>query len=547
MTGTGRDQTFHEYRPVQALHTPVFELKEARGHGGLVDHESRLEQIALEAAAAVTSHTAQLLTPPVTVLTELSLKFGDDGEDLLDDARSNVAEGEYRIAAELLAEFLETSPGHQEARYLRAFCLFRLDAEKRTEALRLLRPLRDEPLPDDLRTRVTELRRELRRLLAPREITGYAEMSRSDPRGALARVEAFLELAPEEGTLSYLLALGQARAGDVEAALDTAERGAREADTDKERVAAYARRLRLAVLIPHTGRAVAAFKDGETEQARRELAAIAPRWPDAVVLHDFEDHLRFLVRHGDRTPYPEPRLSEDRAEDLYTLIAESDTQRAAGLLAAGRLEEAKRVMDGLLPLVPGFRWLNFLYAACLLSLGRDPDRAAVCAEIAVRDRTLPQAPELLQAIRNWQEAVVINPVVKGYVDAMEGVRDGVTEARLTLLRSQMTIFQRRIPELRRAARSEVGIKVVRQLDEAIAARLTEIDQAETTVAVSELLKRFTEVTGLLGRPDRYTPRTRLNELLQDARALRVRRSLTAETQQVLDQLIAALSTISRTL
>ncbi|WP_371663783.1 hypothetical protein [Streptomyces sp. NBC_00280] len=549
MTGTGRDHTFHEIRPVQALRTPAFELREARGHEDFADHDRRLEEIAREAAAADTSLGVQLLAPPVAALSELSLYLGDDGEDLLEDARANVGNGEYPTALELLTEFLVTSPEHQEARYLRAFCLFHLGGRNRTQALRVLRPLRDEPLPEDLRTRVHELRRELRRLLTPVEITAYAETSRSDPEGALDRVDAFLELAPEEGTLSYLLAVGQARAGELEAALDTAERGAREADTDKERVAAYARRLRLVVLIPYAGRAVAAFKDGETRQARQELAAMDPRRRRAVVLDDFEAHLRLLVEHGDRTPYPEPRLSEERAEDLYTLLAESDTQRAAGLLATGRLEEAKRLMDNLLPLVPGFRWLNFLYAACLLRLGRDPDRAAACAETALRDRTLTQAPELLQAIRNWQEAAAINPVVKSYLDAMETVRGGVDEAQLTLLRSRLTVLQRRLPELRRAARSEVGRKVVRELDAAIVARLTEIEQAETTVAVSGLLQRFTELTSQMSRADRYTTRTRLTGILQDARSLRQTnsRSLTAESQKVLDELIGAVTMISRTL
>ncbi|WP_105971239.1 alkyl sulfatase dimerization domain-containing protein [Streptomyces geranii] len=545
MTGTGRDHTFHELRPVQTLRTPSFQLNAATGHAGLVGLEPRPEDIAREAAAAI-SRTTQLLAPPVAALAELSLHLGDHGEDLLEDARANVADGEYRLAAELLTEFLETSPDHQEARYLHAFCLFHLAGENRTRALRVLRPLRDEPLPDDLRARVGELRGELRRLLTPAEIASYAETSRSDPRGALERLAAFLELVPEEGTLSYLVAAGKADAGYPEAALDIAERGAREADTDGERVAAYARRLSLVVLVPYVGRAVAAFKDGEPQQARRELAAIAPRRRGAVVLDDFDAFLQFVGPRGDRTPYPQPRLTEDRAEDLYTLIAGPDTERAAGMLATGRFDAAKRVMDDLLPLLPGFRRLNFFYAVCLLCLGRDPDRAAVCAEIAVRDRTLPQAPELLRAIRDWQEAMVINPVVKAYVDAMEGVRHEVSPASLTLLRDRLTNLRRRIPELRRAARSEVGIDVVRQLDEAIAARLSEIERAETTIAVSELLTRFTEVAGLLGRPDRYTPRTRLDDLLREAKALRTRRGLTAESQVVLDQLIAAVSTISGT-
>ncbi|MDX3748397.1 tetratricopeptide repeat protein [Streptomyces sp. AK08-02] len=544
MTGTGRDHTFHEIRPVQTLRTPAFELREGRGHGDFADHDRRLEEIAREAAAADTSRTARLLAPPVAALSELSLYLGDDGEDLLEDARANVGNGEYRTALELLTEFLETSPEHQEARYLRAFCLFHLAGGNRTQALRVLRPLRDEPLPEDLRPRVSELRRELRRLLTPVEITAYAETSRSDPEGALERVEAFLELAPEEGSLSYLLAVGQARAGDTELALETAERGAREADTDKEGVAAYARRLRLVVLIPHAARAVAAFKDGEPRRARRELAAMDPHRRRAVVLDDFEAHLRLVDKHGDRTPYPEPRLSEDRAEDLYTLLAEADTQRAANLLAMGRVEGAKRLMENLLPLVPGFRWLNFLYAACLLSLGQDPDRAAVCAEIAQRDPTLAQAPELLRAIRDWQEAAVVNPVVKEYVDIMESVRGGVSEAaRLTTVRTRLTDLRRRLPQLRGRTRTEVGRQVVRQLDDAIVERLGEIELVAASMAVSDLVGRFNALAQQGRGASPHMTRAQLSGILQDARRLRrdSARTLSTDSRKLLDELIGTIA------
>lgn len=543
MTGTGRDHTFHEIRPVQALRTPSFELKEVRSHQDLADHDRRLDELAREAAAAETSRTAQLLAPPVATLTEMTLHLGDDGEDLLEDARANVGNGDHRTALELLEEYLHTAPDHQEARYLRAFCLFHLGEGNRAQALRILRPLRDEPLPADLRERVQELRRELRRLLTPLEITAYAETSRSDPGGALERVEAFLELAPEEGTLSYLLALGQARAGDLERALDTAERGAEEADTDKERVAAYARRLQLIVLTQHAAPAVAAFKDGHPQRALGELAAMDPRRRHDVVLDDFEAHLRLVIRQGNRTPYPEPRLPAGRAEDLYTLIAESDAQHAAGLMKIGRLEDAEWLMARLLAVVPGFSWLNFLYAACLLRLGRDPDRAAACAEIARRDPTLSQASELLQVIREWQEATAINPVIKAYLGAMESVRDDVSAARLTTLRTQLTGLQRGLPDLRRRTRTEAGAQVVHQLGEAIAARLTEIDQALTSDAVSDLVRRFNDLANQVSLADRYTMRARLNAILQDARQLRREsgRTLTSQARKLLDELIGTIT------
>jgi thioredoxin-like negative regulator of GroEL len=543
VTATG-DHSFQELRPVQALRTPSFELKEVRGHGDLVDdHDRRLAELAREAEKARPSGTPQLLAVPVATLTEITLQLGDDGEDLLEDARANVGNGNYPTALELLQEYLEIAPEHQEARYLRAFCLFHMGGDKRVQALRILRPLRDEPLPEDLRERVRELRGELRRLLTPVEITAYAGAADSDPEGALDRVAAFLELAPEEGTLSYLLALGQARAGQLEEALDTAERGAAEADTDRERVAAYARRLKLALLIPHAEPALTAFRTGALRRAREELAAMDPHWRRTRVLDDLDEHIRRLLS-GTRGPSYAETLPEERAEDLYTLVAESDAQHAAGLMGVGRLEEAERLMAHLLSLVPGFRWLNFLYAACLLRLGHDPDRAVSCAETALRDPTIAQAPELLEAVRNWQEAAAVNPAVKDYVDTMEAVRDGVTAADLDTLRARLTDLRRRIPELRGKTSSEVGKQVVQQLDEAVAARLAELDQVERSMAVSDLVRRFNELPDRVGRTDRQRMRAELGAVLQEARRLRRESGLPQEARHTLDQLIGL---ISRTL
>ncbi|WP_328310156.1 hypothetical protein OG432_10755 [Streptomyces sp. NBC_00442] len=492
MTGTGRDHTFQEIRPVQSLRAPAFEFAEAAGHGDFAEHDRRLEELAREAAAAVASQTALILAPPVSALLEMSLDLGSGDEDLLEDARANAAAQQYAIAQELLDEYLEAHPGHQEGLYLRAYCLYHLGGPGQVEALRILRPLRDEPpADDDLRDRIGDLRRELRRRLTPVEITAYTQTVRTDPRGALARVAAFVELAPEEGTLSYLLALGQARDGDLELALGTAERGAEQADTDGEQVAALARRLLLVVVAPHVAPAVSAFKTGDLHRARRELTRMEPGWRHSVAVTDFDTYLSQLLRRADRyAPPPEPRLPADRADDLYALIADADGQRAAELMRAGRHEEAERLLAHVLALVPRFPWLNFLYAACLYQLLRDPDRAAACAETALRDPTIAQAGELLGAIRSWQEASLVNPVVDEYVAAMETVRDGVSVQRLLALRHRLTDLERVLPALASAVRGETGVQIVRELGQAVAQRLVEIADA---MVAADLYEKYDRV------------------------------------------------------
>ncbi|MGW0138120.1 tetratricopeptide repeat protein [Streptomyces calvus] len=540
MTGTGRDHTFQEIRPVRALQTPAFELTEIREHQGFAEHDRRLEELAREAAVQAASRSELLLAPLVDSLSEMTLDLGDEFEDLLEDARANVREENHTVARELLEEYLERYPEHQEARYLRAYCLFRLDGEDQEEALRILRPLRDEPLEAGLRDRVGELRRELRRRLTPGEISAYSRTVGNDPRAALTRLETYLELAPEEGTLSCLLALGQARDGDLDKALATAERGAAEADGDKEHVAALARRLRLALLAPAVRPAVDALKRGALYEARAALSGIEPRLRDCVVLGDLDAFIgRLIVRPSEPAV---PPLPADRLEDLHSLIAEPDTQQATRLMNAGRLEEAENLLARQMSLVPGFAWLNFLYAVCLLRLGR-PDEAAACAETARRDPTITQAEDLLKVIRLQQDAVLINPVVAEYVEIMQSLGGGTSADRLGALRSRLALLERRLPELRRAARTDAGAQALQGLGKEIRDRLTDFGEA---MAVSGLFDTYDRVMSTVQggvRSDQQADRLAgsLDALATEIKAVSRRPGQTAATRERLDELAKIVS------
>ncbi|MEU7658050.1 tetratricopeptide repeat protein [Streptomyces lincolnensis] len=541
MTGTGRDHSFQEIRPVRALQTPAFELAEVTVPSGFAEHDRRLEELAQAAAAQVASRTELLLAPLTDSLVEMSLDLGNGFEDLLEDARANVGEEKYGLARELLEEYLEQYPDHHEARYLRAYCMFHLDDEEHEEALRILRPLRDEQLEPGLRDRVGQLRRELRRRLTPGEITAYATVVKANPRRAFARLETFLELAPEEGTLSYLLALGQARDGDLDKALATAERGAAEADGDREQVAALARRLRLALLAPAVRPVVEALKQGALYQARSMLAGVEPGRPRAVVLEDLDAFIGLLIVRPHETPVPQ--LPSERLNDLYALIAEPDTQQAMLLMNTGRVEQAENLLARQLALVPGFPWLNFAYALCLLRIGRHPDRAAACAEIAQRDPTITQGRELLTAIRGWQEALVINPVVEEYVKAMETVRGGASVNALSLLGTRLGLLQRRLPELRRAARTEAGTQVVEELGKAIGDRLTEIDEATVVGALFEKYERvMSTVQGGIRTDQEATGlAASLDALTKEIRTAGKRSGQTTSVRRQLDELANVVS------
>ena len=479
---------------VRGLTRPAFELSgfgRAGAGADFAEHDKILADLASRALEPRRASDGGLLAGLNLDLPDVPTMnvFGDD-EELLADARRCIADAEYSIASDLLDEYLQGSPAHQEARFLLAFCLYHLGEARFEDALRSLRPLRDEPMPTQLQDQVQELRRELRRLLAPGEYEAYAATAKKDPKAALARVGAFLELAPEEGRLAYLLALGHARLGEFEKALDAAERGAAEADTDRRQIAQLSRRLRVIVLQTIADPAAAAYKTRDPHRARALLARMDARWRESEPIRDFDRYLALVIEHGNPSVPPEPLLANERAEDLYSLIAERDVQRALGLMTRGGIEQAERLLDRLMAAVPRFALLNFVYAACLYRLGRRPDRAEACARAALRDPTLGQARDLLAAIHGWQEAVAVNPVVEEFLAITDTLRGRVSPRQLPVLRTRLAELERTLPGLRAAMRTADGQRALQELHAAISAWQTEIGKAEVVNALYDEYERI---------------------------------------------------------
>jgi tetratricopeptide (TPR) repeat protein len=489
MSGADDDRVygFAEFRPQeQQLRIPAFELNAGTREGDLAGFDRRMDELARRTAAAA-SESALVLESPVLLSAELALMLGDDGADLLADARANVADGQYELALEQLDEYLEISPDHAEARYLRAYCRYRQGGDGQLEALRILRPLRDETLQDELSANVAQLRTELLRLLTPGEIAAFMDTVRTSRDRALARLTEYIELAPEEGLPPYLVAGIQARSGDLDAAYRTATSGAAAAKHEREPVAALARSLEVALVTPLAARAVAAFKARDYQLARRELRGIGARWCDAVVVRDFDSYLAVLCERPPGGTLPAPPGPAARVDALYRLIADSDAQQVLALLDAGLAGQAALTAAQALRYVPFFPWLNFLYAASLFIQGTGQDRAAKAAEIAQRDPSITQAGELLTVIRIQQDSALLGPVLEEFAAAMDSVRGGPSAHDLDILRTRLTQLQCLLPELRAAMVTGDGVRTASELSRLVDDRLAEVSDV---VAVARLFEKY---------------------------------------------------------
>ncbi|MEV1115520.1 hypothetical protein AB0I91_10665 [Actinosynnema sp. NPDC049800] len=458
--------------------------------GDLGEHFRRLEEITRRRAER--EEPVTLFLPDfATLAAEDSLDVGDDGEDLLEDARANIARGEYALALDQLAEFLALSPGHAEARYLRAYCHYRLD--DLMTALEITLPMRRERLDDPtVRNGVLELRATLRRVLTPVETDAFLGARRHDPHRADERFRRFIELAPEEPEPPYLLAIMLVLDGDVTAAYRTARAAVDEVEGDASRLRALADALQAAALRSLVGDAVRALADGAYPRARKALRRLDREWRETELVRDFDTYLEGLVRAGDPrgTPLPPPELAPERALKLYGLIADQYREEAVGLVADGRWAEAERVLAEVLRLVPAYPPPNYLYAFCLLVQGKEPDRAVTAAGIAARDPMLPEADLLLRRAVEAKAVLAVNEAFDEHNAAMAAIGRPPTRQQLITLRRTMERLRARVPALRAQAGNRAIERHVQELADAVAQRLEEIGEALNVLDVNELVKRF---------------------------------------------------------
>lgn len=455
--------------------TPALPDLSALAFGGtdLGEHMRRLENFGRRRSER---EAAPLVLPDFEALAaEDSLDLGEDGEDLLEDARANIARGEYRLALEQLREFLEISPGHGEARYLRALCHYHLGEP--LVALEITLPLREaEP---QVRQWVRSLRDTVLDVLTPRETSLFLETRHADQRGADDRLRGFIAVAPEETEPPYFLALMLAMDGDYAAAFLVVRDAADRAEGDAGHLHALADTLASLAVRPLAKDAVKALQDGAYQRARTALRQLDRQWREMETLRDLDKFLLHLIgtKHSPSNPLPAPGLPHERRMRLYAVIADQYREEATDLVADQRWADAERVLAKVLHLVPKYPPPNFLYAVCLLQQGKEPERAITAAEIAATDPTLPDAKLLLQRARELREVIKINEAYEEHNAAVRRISRPPTRQELVVLRHAMDSLRQRMVKLQAIATTKASQKRVLDLKQAVTTQLREVDRA----------------------------------------------------------------------
>lgn len=514
-------------------------------------------------AAGASASTEHVLVQqaPAGLHDDYSLSMDDEREELFKDAWFNIKEGDFATALELLRELLVLDPEHDEGMYLEAYCHYRLGGDGPMNALRLLQHLRYRPLESDLANRVRDLRAELRKNLTPAIVEEAKSTGRHGRAVVIPKLREFTGLVPEEGLPFVLLARALADAGQLREALAVALAGAAEAETDRDLTSDLAVHLALELRALPARTAVRQFRAGQPQDALRALAQVEPEWRHTLAIEDFEAHLNGCKNtRGQR--FPEPALDGIRLKAFYRLTVESEVNEALDLLAAGQLAAGERRLTELLRIAPAYAWLNFLYAVVLYVQSKDLPTAAKAAEAAMRDPSLAQVARLRDAIRDMQDAKLVNPLVTELRAAVESVKEPAPERNvdprmvaltamglgadplIDLLRSaraKMAALQPRVAAAQRATVTEIGAQTVRQLDDILIRRIAQFDTAV-------LVRRFNQCTARLNAgAANLLPYSagvgELRDIQAGAQRLSQQRSMDQEDRKLLSDILQALARI----
>lgn len=543
---------------------------DVKGGGIAVDIAGELA--AIQRKMAQTQHQSgvgPMLASADHTLTLKDAIGGTYSERLLGDAKRKVAEEQYDVALDMLAEFIALEPEHAEARFLAAFC-HRSRGEP-VEALRALLPLRGVRLDDEMARLVATLRDGIRAEMIPLVVIAF--LASTDPAAAEARVREAIEVDPETGLYYVVLSGGLASGGNLDRALSVAEEGLANAVDERERLEQLAGRVRRELLGTRLADAIEAFKDGDYPRARREVASLADEWRSMPVVRDFQDYLDMLIDSGRTAAVLRPEGPFERVDDLYFLLAGKEIAEAKRPLGTGDLPAAEKVLERALTFVPAFPYANFLYAlaiyqraaAWLVSPGgmeldellRRLKRAGEAAAVAATDREIRDAVPLADALKGlrsllaqardalqaqMKEAEVINPAIEEYRSIMESVGGGVQDPEhFDEAIKRLRKLAKSLPKVKAAAVTAPAREAVARLEAAVARNL---EQAEQVSGPRECFDEFGKIMGIVkgglkAEADLLAVHTRMRKLREKVAASR-KEAREKEARKALDRLAKTL-------
>lgn len=458
------------------------------------------------------------------------LSILSESEQLLEEAKRLVAQGQFQQALPLLEQALQAGPD-QEAIYLKAYCLVELN--RMQEALVCIASLRHANLPPMLQARLEILKERTRKAISEalfrelflREMLGQMlGMEGAQARQAIARLQQLVDLDPEMSMYHFMLGAKLLETGYVEQALRAVNRGVREATVgDCEKLKKFQWHVEGIYLQILVQTAVRLFKRFEYRLARLELKKIDPVYHKdirVVVLDAYFQELehRPPARGAD---FPPPVGSGEIVEEVYQFLVGEEMSQARNFLGQAQIGEAETMLRQARRYAPEFVPANLELATCVYMRGRieymiargnlDKDAllkrlkeikpyASLAAKKAEEGKTLVEA--IKQFMTRLDEEQRAEGVLQEFVSIMQAAQGGIRDmAHLQSIQKRMSALSQKLPGIQSRCTSKDINATLTQLSEIVTQNINNLQAMENEVRgqqhdidlVKPLTKKYDQV------------------------------------------------------
>jgi hypothetical protein len=546
------------------LKLPDFNTSEKGKDGNFA---SELDKLRNEAARKRTEESKNIQIDLIGLATNVV----DAAESIaqakkLADARQKIAQKHFKEALTILESILAEEPQHVEAVFLAALC--EIEEEFGLEALRTLSRLRTVRLNPAMQTRVDALRERVRAGVLLEAVLLNLLVQSGERERAFAELGELVSLDPESAIWHCLMAHALLEADRPQEALKAAISGKQQALGDTSLLNDLIPRLTDRVAAVQMAPAVGFYKQRKYVAAKAALAGLdrmicqSRLWTlFNAYLSDLDSGGLLRIFSGSRKPADTPPRGSPQDQDaLHFLLVGTEIRRGRESLQKEDFTSAAASFNQAITHAPHFPFAHHLYAIAIFSglgsavkngklptpetLERGFKSALTHAKFGSRDLEIQDSKELIKAIQDGidfaegasrarQEAKPVNEAIEEFMAIIDSAKAGLDKNSYQTIRRRLLTLRDTVSALTRKVKAVDGQKALKDLSEAVARNLKQLDEiggdieqsdlvAELYDRVNNCMSRVKSRGGIRGRSEFLELKSFLETVLRDIERARKR-------------------------
>jgi tetratricopeptide (TPR) repeat protein len=368
------------------------------------------------------------------------------------------------------------------------------------------------------------------------EVLLYLESE--DYNVAIKRLQDVINLDPEESLYHFILAGILMTAGRYKEALDAADYGLRVSTPhEREYLTVLRQQIQKRYCAKKMEPARKLFREGNYRKARAALHRLDRVYRDVPLYETFDGYLArldsglFAFQKRKKPANVTPPGSFDDADELYFFLLNEDIRQAKDLMAAGKFDNAGKVLGNALDYCPQFPYANYLRAGCLyqgiskqLTAKKPPgvdevisklEQVRDYAKIAAVDRDIAdgaqklrsESEKALQFLAKARkelkakagEAKVVNGLIEEFNAIFDGIGEGIQSvSQYHNVYDRMNSIRTKIRGAKRKVHGPDGRKALDKLTDAVNRHIGQLDSLKPEMEASEAVERhFNTFNGII--------------------------------------------------